>query len=128
MKNCYRGTTVLNESPLVAVIDDVLRTKASRQFVELARESMQRAKVSLDDESGIVDGRTGSNTWLAYDKFNAARVFGQRVSELVEIPLDCAEAIQVIHYGPGQKYGAHFDAYELDTRDGAAASTAVSDW
>jgi len=118
MKNCYRGTTVLNESPMVAVIDDMLGAEECRAFIELARESMERAKVSLDDESGVVDGRTGSNTWLAYDKFDAARVFGQRVSALVEIPLEYAEAIQVIHYGPGQKYGAHFDAYELDTDKG----------
>ncbi len=118
MKNCYRGTTVLNESPMVAVIDDVLGAEECRQFIELARESMQRAKVSLDDESGIVDGRTGSNTWLAYDSVDVARAFGRRVSALVEIPLEHAEAIQVIHYGPGQKYGAHFDAYDLDTDKG----------
>ncbi len=118
MKACYRGTTVLNESPMVAVIDDMLSSEDCQQFIELARESMQRAKVSLDEESGFVDGRTGSNTWLAYDKFEAARTFGERISALVDIPLAQAEAIQVIHYGPGQKYGAHFDAYELDTEKG----------
>ncbi len=118
MKVCYKGTTVLNESPMVAVIDDVLSKSQCLQFIELARESMQRARVSLEEESGIVDGRTGSNTWLAYDKFRAAQSFGERVSALVGIPLDKAEAIQVIHYGPGQKYGAHFDAYELDTEKG----------
>ncbi len=118
MKACYRGTTILNESPMVAVIDGVLAAEECQRFIELARESMQRAKVSLDEESGFVDGRTGSNTWLAYDSFEAARVFGERISALVDIPLEQAEAIQVIHYGPGQKYGAHFDAYELDTEKG----------
>ncbi len=118
MKSCYRGTTVLNEAPMVAVIDEVLDTSQCRAFIELARASMQRAKVSLEDESGFVEGRTGSNTWLAYDKFEAAREFGERISALVGMPLDNAEAIQVIHYGPGQKYGAHFDAYELGTEKG----------
>ena len=118
MKACYKGTTVLNESPMVAVMDDVLASAECQRFIELARESMQRARVSLDEDSAVVEGRTGSNAWLGYDKFAAAATFGARVSELVDIPLENAEAIQVIHYSPGQKYGAHFDAYDLGSDRG----------
>lgn len=114
----YPGATVVNREPLIAYRDNYLSAAACREFIALGRESLQRATVSFDDGSGTVPGRSGSNTWLRYDRFAPARALGERLSEFVRIPLAHAEAIQLIHYGPEQRYGAHYDAYDLGTERG----------
>jgi prolyl 4-hydroxylase len=118
MKHCYTGTTIMNETPMVATIDDIITPTECGQFIDLAKDSMKPAKVSLENKAAISAGRSGSNTWLGYDRFDLAASFGKRISQLVGIELENAEAIQVIHYEPGQRYGAHYDAYNLATPKG----------
>ena len=117
-KSAYRGSVVLSEDPTVAVIDDVLSAEEIAHLIDSASHQMQNATVSLDDRAAIIPGRSGANCWLRYQADPVVREIGERIAEIVGIPLSHAEAIQVIHYGPDQEYRAHHDAYDLSTARG----------
>jgi len=112
-KPVYRQTFVLQVDPMVAVADDFVSRGDCEHIIELARGVIQRAQVSLDDSAGVIPGRSGFNCWLRYRDDPVVRKVGERAAELVELPLDHAEALQVIHYDPAQEYRAHYDAYDL---------------
>ena len=118
VKTEYADTTVLNAVPFVGFKDDVLTPEECDYLIALASGKMQRAKVSLDKDSDIIDGRSGSNCWLRYTEDETVRCIGQRIADRVGIPLENAEAMQVIHYGPDQEYRSHYDAYDLTSERG----------
>ncbi len=117
-KNAYTGTVVMAEDPMVAVMEALLTEEEMTHVITVAESRMQRAKVSLDDSYTITEGRSGSNCWLSYDSDEVIGEIGRRIAAIVGIPLSHAEAMQVIHYGPGQEYRAHYDAYDLATARG----------
>lgn len=118
LKTSYKGGLVLNETPHVALFKNFLTVDQCNRIIKLAQATLQRAKVSSDEGAKLSDGRTGSNAWLSYKEFPDIKELGEAVSELVGIPLSHAESLQVIHYGPEQKYGAHYDAYDLNSAKG----------
>lgn len=118
VKPTYIGATTLADDPLVAVIDDVLTAEEIAHVIDIASGRIQRAKVSLDEKGATGSGRTGGNCWLSYDSDPVIRRIGKRIAGIVGIPLSHAEALQVVHYGPGQEYRPHFDAYDMSTARG----------
>lgn len=118
LKKAYRGSTVLWEEPMVAVMEAVVSAAETAHIMRLASGRIERAKVSMDTNHSVDDARTGGNCWLNYDDDPVLSTVGQRIADIVGIPLAHAEAMQVIHYGPAQQYKAHYDAYDLSTVKG----------
>lgn len=118
IKTMYANTHILNQTPFVGFQDNVVSPQECEYLMALAAGKTQRAKVSLDKDSDIVDGRSGSNCWLRYSEDEVVNTVGQRIAEIVGIPLAHAESMQVIHYGPEQEYRGHYDAYDLTTERG----------
>ena len=114
----YPNTQMLNAIPFVGFQDDVLSAEECEYIIELALGKTQRAKVSLDKESEIIPGRSGSNCWISYASDEKVKRIGERIAQIVGIPLENAEAMQVIHYGPEQEYRSHYDAYNLANERG----------
>ena len=114
----YKNTLVLNPDPMVAVYNDFVDGSICKYIINLAKNQMQPAKVSLEKEAGLIESRSNTNCWIHYHTDPVIQQLGQRVSELVGISFSHAEALQVIHYLPNQEYKAHFDAYDLYTENG----------
>ena len=106
---------VLSNDPVIAYMDNVITSDECKHIIAAARNSISRARVAGERESIESPGRTGSNTGLELDTDQTILSIAERISELVGIPLEHAENIQVVHYGKGQEYGAHFDAHNLET-------------
>jgi prolyl 4-hydroxylase len=114
----YKNAETLSYDPAVAVIDDFVDSSSCSKIIELASGQMSPAKVSSDAEPITLPSRSNSNCWLQYQEDSVPKEIGEKLSELVGIPLSHAESLQVIHYLPGQEYQAHYDAYELLTARG----------
>lgn len=117
----YVGTRVLAVEPMLAVADKFVTAEECDRIIQLARERISPAQVSLEDGGGTIPGRSGSNCWLRYSEHDVVREIGERVAGIVGIPLAHAESLQVIHYGPDQEYRPHYDAYDLATAKGRRA-------
>lgn len=108
----------VNDDPVIYVFDDFITEDEITSIVDTARSKMQRAQVSFQHGGGESDGRTGSNCWVDLMHNPTIAALSKRVSELVGIPLQNAESLQVIHYGVSQEYQPHFDAWDWGSESG----------
>ena len=74
---------------------------------------MERSSV-VDNESGgsIVDSiRTSSGTFLRPMQDDIVASLQTRIAEFSMLPVENQESLQVLHYGPSERYGAHMDTF-----------------
>ena len=111
-EDCYR-TCASDPDPVVATFDGVISPEECAAVIALAQPKMSRAGVTTDDGRGgrQSSGRTNDSTWLPHDCSPTMWKVVQRISDLVGIPSENAEDVQVIHYTDGQEYRKHWDAY-----------------
>lgn len=114
----YPGGTRLHESPAVWLFENFASEEELAALRTAAWEQLKPAEVSGDKNGYISAGRSGSNCWLAHNQSPLTLAVADRISRLVRIPLVNAESFQVVHYGPGQEYRAHFDAWDGETERG----------
>ena len=122
LKGEYEGAEVFSSEPLVAVRNNVISPIECAYLIELAKPHIKRAGVVLDEGFKPSEGRTGSNHWLKYDEDDVVKSIGQRIADIVGLPLENAESMQIIHYGPEQEYRPHFDAFNLSLARGQKAA------
>ncbi len=106
------------DDPVVQVIDDFLTDAECDHVIELSVGRLGTALVSAVGEATTSDGRTGSVAWIKHDETSTVRGLVERVSELVGLPVEHAESLQVVHYDVDEEYKPHFDAYDLATEKG----------
>ena len=122
LKSEYEGAQTHSTDPVVAVRNNVISPIECAYLIELAKPHIKRAGVVLDEGYKPSEGRTGSNHWLKYDEDEVVQSIGQRIADIVGLPLANAESMQVIHYGPEQEYRPHFDAFNLTQPRGQRAA------
>ncbi len=122
LKGRYEATEAYSLDPLVGVRNNVISPIECAYLIELAKPHITRAGVVLDDGYKPSEGRTGSNHWLKYDEDDVVKAIGKRIADIVGLPLENAESMQIIHYGPEQEYRPHFDAFNLSLPKGQRAA------
>ena len=106
----------LSIDPRVYTIDKFLSPLECRQIIAYAKgEEMKRALVSSKDEGVVTKARTNNVLWVQHYANETFTAIARRVATLVGVPLSHAEAFQIIHYGTGQEYRHHFDAFDPTT-------------
>ena len=80
-------------------------------MIAKARDRMSSAGAVLEEKNDRGKGRSGTSCWLHYAEDCNTSAIGQRIADMVGLPLTNAESMQVIHRGVSQKYRLHFDAY-----------------
>ena len=111
------SVNILAKDPYVATYDNVLTDEECQHFIDISRESLKRALVSENNKGVVSAGRTGSNTWIQHDHDEITKEVGERIANIVGMPLKNAEAFQVIYYGITQEYRQHYDSWVHDGSD-----------
>ncbi len=106
--------TILSKDPYVATYNNILSDKECQHFIDISRDSLKRSLVSSDTKGFISGGRTGSNTWIRHNHDKITKEVGDRIAKIVGMPLENAEAFQVIYYGITQEYRKHYDSWVHD--------------
>lgn len=118
LKTHYEGGIQVNAEPLIHVFEDFLRPAETEALIRAAESRLGRALVS-DSGAGVESaGRSGRNCWIPHDIDDTVQRLCDRVAQLVGLPLEHAESLQVLHYGETQKYAPHFDAWDAGTSRG----------
>ncbi len=118
LRQHYDTGNQVNDDPLIVVFEDFLSDEEITELLAAAQPKLQQALVS-DAKTGVKSaGRTGSNCWIPHAYNPVIANLSQRVATLVGIPLENAESLQVVHYGEGQQYAPHYDAWEMGTERG----------
>ena len=111
------SVNILAKEPYVATHNNVLTDEECQHFIDISRESLKRALVSENNKGVVSAGRTGSNTWIQHDHDEITKEVGERIANIVGMPLKNAEAFQVIYYGVSQEYRQHYDSWLHDGSD-----------
>jgi 2OG-Fe(II) oxygenase superfamily. len=114
----YPDGEALCEDPSIWLFEDYASQEELAALREAAFERLAPAKVSGAVGGYISEGRSGSNCWVSHDHDPLIKSLAQRIARLVGLPLSHAEAFQVVYYGPGQEYRAHYDGWEAGTERG----------
>jgi prolyl 4-hydroxylase len=107
------GVSISMEAPTLRVLDGILSEQECADLIELARPRLQRTlTVDTDGRYQVDQRRTSEGTFFAINELPLIGVIEQRLSRLLEIPVDHGEGLQILHYMPGQEYEPHYDWFD----------------
>ena len=118
LKNGYEIGEQVSDDPLIWVVDDFVTEVECEHIVQISARKMTEAKVSRFGANALSEKRTGSVGWIKHDQTPIVRGLVKRVSDLVGVPANHSESLQVIHYGVTQEYRPHYDAWDINTAKG----------
>jgi prolyl 4-hydroxylase len=102
----------LSLNPLVLSIEGFLDNDECGYIMKEAGPKVQYSQVSLMDKDkgkAASEWRTSQSTFLAPD--DVLSEIDERVASLTRIPKNHGEYVQVLRYGPNEKYDAHHDFF-----------------
>ena len=99
---------VLNEEPLIVKFHNVLSDEECQALIDCASPRLERSKLADKQISQI---RTSSGMFFNENENPLITTIEKRVSILMNVPINHAEGLQVLHYEPGQEFKAHFDYF-----------------
>jgi prolyl 4-hydroxylase len=104
----------LNELPSVFTINKFITDEECQHMITISKPIMKDSLVSDNKTGTISKGRTSKNAWIQHNHDKITKQIGEKIAKVVDIPLENAEAFQVIYYGEGGEYRRHYDSWTHD--------------
>lgn len=108
------------EEPLVVVLANVLSHEECDELILHSRERLQRSKIVGD--RAVDQIRTSSGVFCEENE-TITRI-EKRLSQIMNIPIEHGDGLQVLQYTPGQEYQPHYDFFAETSR--ASANNRIS--
>ena len=113
------------DEPAVRVLDGLLLESECAELIELARPRLKRAMtVDTDGKNQVDHRRTSEGMFFTLGELPLIGTIERRLADLLDMPVDHGEGLQILHYLPGQEYEPHFDWFDPEL-PGFAAITAM---
>lgn len=112
LHDCTVAAEVLHEEPLVMRFERVLTDDECRLLIEAAAPRLKESRLVNRVLSEI---RTSRGMFFEEGESPLIQTIEWRVAELMHVPVEHAEGLQVLHYGPGQEYRDHHDYFAPGT-------------
>jgi prolyl 4-hydroxylase len=98
------------EEPLIVVLGNVLSDEECDALIRLSKDKMKRSKIgNTRDENDL---RTSSSTFIEEGESEIVTRVEKRISQVMNIPYEHGEGLQMLNYKIGQEYKAHFDFFK----------------
>ena len=104
----------LYEDPIIYTIDNFITPEYCKHLINISRDKLVRAQVSGEKKGYQSEGRTGFNYWIEHDYDKIVEMICKSISNLIEVPLENAEQMQIIYYDKDQEYKQHYDGWLFD--------------
>jgi prolyl 4-hydroxylase len=111
------------EEPLIVILGNVLSDEECDALIRMSQDRMQRSKVANSLE--VDELRTSSSMFFQESENDLVAKVEKRVSQIMNIPIEHGEGLQVLNYQIGQEYKAHFDFFSSPTVKNPRISTLV---
>lgn len=112
--------------PDIVVFDNFMTTQECETLIALSTEKLQRSGV-VDPETGktlIIEARSSEGCCFQRGENLFIQQLEQRLSELMNWPIEHGEGIQILHYANGGEYRPHFDYFPFE-QSGSATHLAT---
>lgn len=100
--------------PLIAVLGNVLSHEECDELISLSKDRIKRSKVGNVRE--VNELRTSSSTFLQEGENDVVSRIEKRISQIMTIPVEHGEGLQILNYDIGQEYKAHLDYFSSVNR------------
>jgi prolyl 4-hydroxylase len=113
---------IVHIKPTIYILHDFVSDKEIDRLKELANPNLKRATVRrrkpTREAAAIVNYRIGKSGWLRSKDDNKGYVkrIDQRISDVTSLDLTTSEPLQVLNYGIGGHYEAHYDFVSSDSK------------
>jgi prolyl 4-hydroxylase len=112
------------DAPAIRVLEGLLSTSECEELIGQAKPRLQRSLTVAEDGQHQADlRRTSLGMFFRIGETPLVERIEQRIAELLQVPLNHGEGLQILHYLPGQEYEPHYDWFD-PTQPGFAAVTA----
>ncbi|MEK3726188.1 2OG-Fe(II) oxygenase [Paenibacillus sp. FSL H8-0034] len=108
------------EAPLIVVLGNVLSNEECDELIRHSRQQLQRSKIGEDHAVNQI--RTSSGVFCEENE-TITRI-EKRLSQIMNVPVEHSDGLQVLLYTPGQEYRPHYDFFTETSR--ASANNRIS--
>jgi prolyl 4-hydroxylase len=101
-------------APRIVLFGGLLSDAECDELIAASRRKLTRSTV-VNTETGNYDAhpdRTSSGTHFERGENELIRRIENRIAELIGMPVERGEPIQILHYTPGAEYKPHFDFFD----------------
>lgn len=103
------------DAPPLRVLDNVLSAAECDELIEQALPRLDRSlTVDRSGQHRIDSARTSSGMFFQLGENALIRRIEARLAALIDLPVEHGEALQILHYVPGQQYEPHCDWFDPD--------------
>lgn len=101
------------DHPHIVLFEQMLTAEECSQLMGLAEQRLRRSTVVDEQlgESRAHEARTSAGAWFQRGEFELLARIEARLAALLHWPVDRGEGVQVLRYGVGGEYRAHFDYF-----------------
>ena len=107
-----------SSNPIVYVVKNFVSNPECDAFIKEAEGNLKDSTVIGKDEEIKLAARTSKNCWIQHDSNDLILEVSKRLSILVQMPIRNAEQYQLVYYGKGGEYKAHFDSFDFESPEG----------
>ncbi|HEX7338810.1 MAG TPA: 2OG-Fe(II) oxygenase [Rhodanobacteraceae bacterium] len=101
------------ETPTVRILEHFIDDDECAELIEQARPRLDRSRTVTDTGTNEVStARTSSGMFFRLGETALITRLENRIAEMVGIPVDHGEGLQILHYDPGQEYEPHYDWFD----------------
>jgi prolyl 4-hydroxylase len=104
--------TIESKEPFVVTIVDCLTQEECEHMIRISKPIMKKSLVSAGNKGVESVGRTSHNAWIQHGHDEVTKTIGEKIAKKVGIPLENAEAFQVIYYDTNAEYRRHYDSWD----------------
>jgi prolyl 4-hydroxylase len=98
------------EEPLIVVLGNVLSHEECDELIELSKDRIKRSKIGSSRE--VDQLRTSSSMFFEEAENDVVARVEKRISQIMNIPVEHGDGLQVLNYKIGQEYKAHYDFFK----------------
>lgn len=97
------------EEPLIVILGNVLSDEECDDLIRLSKDRLNRSKIGNTRE--VDELRTSSSMFFEESENHLVARIEKRVSQIMNIPVEHGDGLQVLNYQIGQEYKAHYDYF-----------------
>jgi prolyl 4-hydroxylase len=97
------------EEPLVVILGNVLSDEECDELICLSKDRLKNSKIGTVREANEI--RTSRSTFLEEEQSDVVMRVEKRISQIMNIPVEHGEGLQILNYKIGQEYKSHFDFF-----------------
>ncbi|WP_121665098.1 2OG-Fe(II) oxygenase [Metabacillus litoralis] len=102
------------EEPLIAILGNVLSDEECDELIRLSKDRMRRSKIGNSRE--LDELRTSSSMFFQDGENELVTRIEKRASQIMNIPYEHGEGLQILNYQIGQEYKEHYDYFASASR------------